>query len=96
MLIVRVVGYNASMSLPVPDSDALAASHALQNLIAADIEQQGGAISFARFMETALYAPGLGYYSAGARKFGAAGDFITAPEVAPVEGLTVTPDVASA
>ena len=32
-------------------------------------------------MELALYAPGLGYYSAGARKFGIAGDFVTAPEL---------------
>ncbi len=44
----------------------------------------GGWIGFDRFMQLALYEPGLGYYSAGARKFGAAGDFITAPEVAPV------------
>ena len=45
------------MSLPVPDSDALAASHALQHLIAAEIARHDGAISFARFMELALYAP---------------------------------------
>jgi SAM-dependent MidA family methyltransferase len=45
---------------------------------------EGGWIGFDRFMQLALYEPGLGYYSAGARKFGAAGDFITAPEVAPV------------
>ena len=77
------------MSLPVPDSDALAASHALQNLIAADIEQQGGAISFARFMETALYAPGLGYYSGGAAKLGAPGDFTTAPEMSPLYGAAL-------
>src|SRR3546814_17848406 len=32
-------------------------------------------------MELALYAPGLGYYSAGATKFGRAGDFVTAPEL---------------
>ncbi len=77
------------MSLPVPDSDALAASHALQNLIAADIEQQGGAISFARFMETALYAPGLGYYSGGAAKLGAPGDFTTAPEMSDLYGAAL-------
>ena len=40
----------------------------------------GGWISFARFMELALHAPGLGYYSAGTRKFGVDGDFVTAPE----------------
>jgi SAM-dependent MidA family methyltransferase len=77
------------MSLPVPDKDALAASHALQHLIAADIEGQGGAISFARFMETALYAPGLGYYSGGAAKLGAPGDFTTAPEMSPLYGAAL-------
>jgi SAM-dependent MidA family methyltransferase len=74
------------MSLPVPDSDALAASHALQHLIAADIAQHAGAISFARYMELALYAPGLGYYSGGAAKLGKDGDFTTAPELTPLFG----------
>ncbi|MFA9216653.1 MAG: class I SAM-dependent methyltransferase [Sphingomonadaceae bacterium] len=74
------------MSLPVPDSDALAASHALQHLIAADIAQHDGAISFARYMELALYAPGLGYYSGGAAKLGQDGDFTTAPELTPLFG----------
>lgn len=46
--------------------------------------RQGGQITFARYMELALYAPGLGYYSAGAHKLGAAGDFITAPELSPL------------
>lgn len=77
------------MSLPVPDSDALAASHALQHLITADIAQQGGSISFARFMETALYAPGLGYYSGGAAKLGAPGDFTTAPELSSLYGAAL-------
>jgi SAM-dependent MidA family methyltransferase len=48
------------------------------------IADAGGWISFSRYMELALYEPGLGYYSAGARKFGPGGDFVTAPEVAPV------------
>src|SRR5690606_40512652 len=43
-----------------------------------------GSIPFSRFMELALYAPGLGYYSAGASKFGAEGDFVTAPELGPI------------
>ena len=77
------------MSLPLPDSDALAASHALQQLIAAEIEQQGGAIAFSRFMELALYAPRLGYYSGGAAKLGAAGDFTTAPEISPLFGAAL-------
>ncbi|SFV10096.1 class I SAM-dependent methyltransferase [Pseudoduganella namucuonensis] len=77
------------MSLPAPTSDALAASHALQNLIAADIAAGSGAISFARFMELALYAPDLGYYSGGAAKLGKDGDFTTAPELTPLFGATL-------
>lgn len=77
--------YDARMSAsPVPDPAALAHSQALVRHIAAAIEQAGGWIGFARYMELALYAPGLGYYSAGATKFGSAGDFITAPELSPL------------
>ncbi len=68
-------------TLPTPSSRALIHSEELIALIRQEIEAAGGQISFARFMDLALYAPGLGYYSAGARKFGAGGDFITAPEV---------------
>jgi SAM-dependent MidA family methyltransferase len=78
-----------AMSLPVPDPDALAASHALQQSIAAEIEREGGQIAFSRFMELALYAPRLGYYSGGASKLGAQGDFTTAPEITPLFGATV-------
>lgn len=77
------------MSLPVPDSDALAASQALQRQIAAEIERTGGAIAFSRFMELALYAPRLGYYSGGAAKLGADGDFTTAPEISPLFGAAL-------
>ena len=77
------------MSLPVPSSDALAASHALQHLIAAEIERNAGAISFARYMELALYAPGLGYYSGGSAKLGKDGDFTTAPELTPLFGAAL-------
>ncbi len=66
---------------PEPGDEARAHSDALRTHIRYEIEAAGGAISFARYMELALYAPGLGYYSAGARKFGAAGDFVTAPEI---------------
>lgn len=69
---------------PAPAPDALAHSQALACHIAAAIEQAGGWIDFARYMELALYAPGLGYYSAGATKFGNSGDFITAPELSPL------------
>jgi SAM-dependent MidA family methyltransferase len=77
------------MSLPAPDQDALAASQALQRHIAEEIEQHGGAIPFSRFMELALYAPRLGYYSGGAAKLGQAGDFTTAPEITPLFGASL-------
>jgi SAM-dependent MidA family methyltransferase len=70
--------------LPEPSPEERALSQRLTDLIRAEIDRAGGAIAFARFMELALYAPELGYYSAGKHKFGAAGDFITAPELGPV------------
>lgn len=69
---------------PEPDADARAHSERLAAHIRARIEAAGGAIPFEQYMDLALYAPGLGYYSAGARKFGEAGDFVTAPEVSPL------------
>jgi SAM-dependent MidA family methyltransferase len=76
-------------TLPIPAPDALAHSARLGELIRADIAAQGGWIPFSRFMELALYAPGLGYYTAGARKFGEAGDFTTAPELSSLFGRTL-------
>ena len=70
--------------LPEPAPDALAHSRRVAEHIGTAIRTAGGAIPFSRYMDLALYAPGLGYYSAGARKFGAAGDFITAPELSPL------------
>ncbi|MBB5014704.1 class I SAM-dependent methyltransferase [Rehaibacterium terrae] len=70
-------------ALPEPDAAARAHSDRLAALIRAEIAAAGGAIPFSRFMELALYAPGLGYYSAGATKFGESGDFVTAPELGP-------------
>ena len=70
--------------LPLPAPEALAHSRRLAEHVRAEIAAAGGRISFARYMELALYAPGFGYYSAGARKFGAAGDFVTAPELSPL------------
>ena len=67
--------------LPLPAPEALEHSERLAARLRADILAKGGAVPFSRFMELALYAPGLGYYSAGASKFGAAGDFVTAPEM---------------
>ncbi len=54
-----------------------------------EIGRSGGWISFARYMELVLYEPGIGYYAAGARKFGAAGDFVTAPELGALFGRTL-------
>lgn len=81
-------------SLPLPSPEAQAHSDQLCELIHRDIALQGGWIPFSRFMELALYAPGLGYYSAGARKLGAAGDFITAPEISPLFGRTLARQIA--
>ncbi len=75
--------------LPPPPPEALAHSERLHELICSDIAANGGWIPFSRYMELALYAPGLGYYSAGARKLGAAGDFTTAPEMTPFFGQTL-------
>jgi SAM-dependent MidA family methyltransferase len=81
-------------TLPAPSPEADQHSARLVEFIRRDIAAQGGWISFARFMELALYAPGLGYYTAGAHKFGAAGDFITAPELSPLFGRTLARQVA--
>ena len=80
--------------LPPPSPDAQALSDQLAARIARDIAAAGGAISFARYMELALYAPGLGYYSAGSRKLGADGDFITAPELSPLYAQTLARQLA--
>ncbi|HXY76273.1 MAG TPA: SAM-dependent methyltransferase [Steroidobacteraceae bacterium] len=69
-------------SILPPLSDAQAEhSRAVRALIGAELDARGGWLSFERFMDLALYAPTLGYYSAGSTKLGAAGDFITAPEI---------------
>ena len=70
--------------LPEPTPEEHALSQLLTDLIRVEIVRADGAIPFARFMELALYAPELGYYSAAKHKFGAAGDFVTAPELGPV------------
>ncbi len=69
---------------PEPTPEIKAHSDRLKHLIQDKIRANGHKITFADYMNLALYAPGLGYYSAGLKKFGKQGDFITAPEVSPL------------
>ncbi|MDJ0911511.1 MAG: SAM-dependent methyltransferase [Woeseiaceae bacterium] len=75
----------------LPEPDPASAEHSLKVAVhlREQIAEAGGTLSFAEFMQEALYAPGLGYYAAGATKFGAAGDFVTAPEVSPLFGRVI-------
>jgi len=73
-----------AQQLPDPDEVSLSISQQLQDRIREEINQYHGLISFERFMQMALYEPGLGYYAAGSRKFGTKGDFVTAPEISPL------------
>lgn len=75
---------SVATDLPALTPAEQAHSERLEQRVREEIARAGGWIGFARYMQMALYEPGLGYYSAGARKLGTAGDFVTAPEVAPV------------
>ncbi len=75
---------NIESVLPVPESVARQQSEKLIGLIKESLRQQAGVIGFDQYMKMALYEPGLGYYSAGSRKFGLEGDFVTAPELSPL------------
>jgi SAM-dependent MidA family methyltransferase len=72
---------NQHSQLPEPSPDAILHAEILRKFILDTIERNHGKISFEKFMELALYAPGLGYYSAGSEKIGIEGDFVTAPEI---------------
>jgi SAM-dependent MidA family methyltransferase len=61
----------------------------LSQKIMAETTANGGWMAFSRYMEMALYEPGMGYYSAGAHKLGAGGDFTTAPELSPLFGYAI-------
>ncbi len=80
--------------LPSPEPQALAASRALLERIGAELAAADNWISFARYMELALHEPGLGYYAGGARKLGAGGDFVTAPELSPLFGRALARQLA--
>jgi len=73
-----------SLDLPPLTAGETAHTAAMAAFIGSEIAAAGGWIPFSRYMQLALYAPGLGYYSAGTQKFGRAGDFVTAPELTPV------------
>ena len=80
-------------ALPAPDAESIAQSGRVAAYIRERIAEHDGSISFAEFMQHALYAPGLGYYVSGTRKFGEGGDFVTAPEVSPLFGGVVARQV---
>jgi SAM-dependent MidA family methyltransferase len=75
--------------MPAPSPDALLHIARCEAMLRDEIRAAGGWLPFSRFMDRALYAPGLGYYAAGARKFGAAGDFVTAPEISSLFGASI-------
>ena len=81
-------------TLPTPSLDAKIHSQQLVELIQFEIEKAAGWIDFSQFMQLALYASGLGYYSAGNQKFGDAkrggGDFVTAPQISPLFAQTLS------
>ena len=79
--------------LPEPAAEARAHSARVTDAVVRAIADEGGFLPFDRYMQLVLYEPGLGYYVAGARKFGAAGDFVTAPELTPLFGATLATTV---
>ena len=81
-------------TLPIPEGEALAHTQACAAMLRTQIDLANGWLSFTRFMDLALYAPGLGYYAAGARKFGAEGDFVTAPEISSLFGQSLAVSIA--
>jgi SAM-dependent MidA family methyltransferase len=87
----------ARSTLPPPDPIAAEHSARLHQVIVDAVRSAGGWIPFDRYMALALYAPGLGYYAAGARKFGdsaTGGDFVTAPEISPLFAAALASQVA--
>ena len=96
MALVAMVGNNREGSLhqAVLSDAEQSLLRDMQHLLAGEIAAAGGALPFDRYMEIALYAPGLGYYVNGRRKFGEGGDFITAPELSPLFGSCLAQQLA--
>jgi SAM-dependent MidA family methyltransferase len=84
-----MTAFQSLSTLPPLLPEEEAHSLAVCGMIRERIAQAGGWLPFETFMELALYAPGLGYYSAGGRKIGAGGDFTTAPEVSDLFSICV-------
>ena len=86
-----------SMGLELPEPDAVAVEHSnrLAEKIISRIQHGNGVIGFDEYMQSILYEAGLGYYSAGSTKFGAAGDFVTAPEISALFGRCLAAQCAS-
>ncbi|MFM7294654.1 MAG: class I SAM-dependent methyltransferase [Burkholderiales bacterium] len=80
--------------MPALVADSRAHVQRCEAMLREEIRAHGGWIPFSRFMDRALYEPGLGYYAAGARKFGAAGDFVTAPEISGLFGACLARSIA--
>ncbi|MGB6243248.1 MAG: SAM-dependent methyltransferase [Castellaniella sp.] len=80
--------------LPEPDAPALSHGLQVQAMLREKIDAAGGWLPFDAWMQAALYAPGLGYYSAGSAKFHQEGDFTTAPETSPLFARALAPQVA--
>lgn len=78
------IAQNTPDRLPEPDAESRRLSARLADRIRSEIEICGARLSFARYMDLVLNAPGLGYYRARNRQFGGDGDFATAPEMSPL------------
>lgn len=94
-MLITLLTPSRTAALPSPEPVALAHSARVVAAVQRRIESAGGWIPFAEYMQWVLYAPGLGYYVAGTRKFGAGGDFVTGPELTPLYGRALATQIAA-
>ena len=73
-----------NLSLPIPEPEAMFHSQKLSKYIKKVIDEKGGSIGFDEYMNLALYHCNLGYYNSSTKKFGAEGDFVTAPQISTI------------